>query len=455
MTVADVVRAATHALEGGVGTVWIEGETVSVVCASSGHIYFCLKDRRSQLRAVMWRSDAARLRFAMEDGLHLRCRGRLGIYERDGKFQLYVQVAEPAGLGAAALALEQLKAKLAAEGLFDAQRKRPLPHLPRRIGVVTSKSGAAVRDIIQAVQRRYPVPILVADAVVQGPSAPTRICRAIAAICRTDVDVLIVGRGGGSADDLSAFNDERVVRAIAGCSVPVISAVGHEIDTSLADLAADHRAATPTMAGEMAVPVLVELEALLIKEERRLGRELALRLRDARQDVDRAIGQAERRFEQAMARRKHALAEVVRTLEAQHPAVRLAAEKRELTALSARLDACVRTRLERAARGLAELDARVAPPLRRRVDRSHRELADLAARLGALSPLAVLERGYAIAKRGAHVVSDCREVAVGEPLEVRLARGVLDCEIRGIRDASEAPSGRSEIASDAPSGRSE
>src|SRR5262245_501184 len=209
------VRGASNVLDREIGTVWVEGEVESRVAASSGHLYFCLKDSRCQLRAVMWRSDAARLKFRIENGQSLRCRGKLSIYERDGKFQFYVQFAEPAGLGADALALEQLKERLAAEGLFASTRKRRLPLLPARIGVVTSKSGAAVRDIIRAVQRRFPVPILVADARVQGASAPGAITRALVALARAGVDVIIVGRGGGSAGDLAAFNDERVVRAVA------------------------------------------------------------------------------------------------------------------------------------------------------------------------------------------------------------------------------------------------
>ncbi|HET9627739.1 MAG TPA: exodeoxyribonuclease VII large subunit, partial [Kofleriaceae bacterium] len=241
----DVVRLAGRALDG-LGIVWLEGEVTQASMPASGHLYFALRDRDCVLSAVMWGRDAQRLRFRLEPGQRVRVRGRLGVYDRDGKMQLYADFAEPAGAGAEALALEQLKAKLAAEGLFAAERKRPLPRFPRRIGVVTSASGAAVHDIIRTVQRRLPTAILIADAAVQGPAAPNQIVMGMAMVVRAGVDVVIVGRGGGAVTDLTAFNHERVVRTIARCPVPVISAVGPEVDLSLADLAADARASTPT-----------------------------------------------------------------------------------------------------------------------------------------------------------------------------------------------------------------
>ena len=383
---------------------------------SSGHIYFNLRDGRSTIKAVMWRSDARKLKFAMADGLHLRCRGRLGVYEQSGIFQIYVQIAEPAGLGADALALEQLREKLAAEGLFDPARKRPLPPLPRRIGVVTSKSGAAVRDVIRAVQRRFPVPILVADAQVQGTQAPPEILRALDEIARTDVDVVIVGRGGGSKLDLSAFNDERVVRAVAGFPVPVISAVGHEVDVSLTDLAADVRAATPTMAGEMAVPVRADLAAALAKEARRLDREMALVLRDARRGVQQLADAMESRARQPLSRGHAALSELARRLERLHPRAQIATHRATL----------------------GELEARGAAAARRALDGRGRALASLSGRLQAMSPLRVLERGYAVATAGDHVVTNAAEVAPGDAVEVRLARGSLDCRVEAAHPGQDA-----------------
>ena len=413
LRVSQLVRGANHVLDHRIGTIWVEGEVESVSRASSGHLYFCLKDQRSQLKAVLWRADAARLRFTIENGQSLLCRGRLGVYDRDGKLQLYVDAAEPAGLGAEALAFEQLKARLAAEGLFSAERKRPLPLVPRRIGVVTSKSGAAVRDVIRAVERRFPVPILIADARVQGPNAPPAIARAIAAVARAGVDVVIVGRGGGSAGDLAAFNDERVVRAVVACPVPVISAVGHEIDLSLTDLAADRRAATPTMAGEMAVPVLAELSKRLALEERRLRRELDHRLRVARQELDHLAARAHHRMQGGLEGRRRRLAEAGQSLEALHPRARLVAHRARLEELAARAQAAVRRRLHDGAR----------------------QFGALGGRLDALSPLRVLERGYAIAlggEAGDHVVCDASEVAPGAPLKVRLHRGALACRVENV-----------------------
>lgn len=417
MSVTQAVRTARHVLEKHVGGLWVEGETTSVTRASSGHLYFSLKDKNSQMRAVMWRADAERLRFRLDDGQVLRCGGQMTIYERDGKFQFYVKYAEPAGLGADALALEQLKRKLAAEGLFEAARKRPLPLLPRRIGVVTSRSGAAVRDIIRAVQRRFPVPILIADATVQGNSAPRQIAQAIRSICRTDVDVVIVGRGGGSASDLAAFNDELVVRAVAECRVPTISAVGHEIDISLCDLAADHRAATPTMAGEMAVPVLADLADLLLKEERRLHRELLFKVQNGRQELDQLASSATRCLTIHIGKQRHSLADLRARLESRHPRAKLVAHRAELRNLGARLDAL----------------------MQRRLDISGREFGSLAVRLDSLSPLRVLERGYAIAQKNEHVITDARAVAPGDPLTVRLSRGSVDCRVEATHVLDDSP----------------
>ncbi len=376
--VADVVRLASRALDQ-LGLLWLEGEVTQVSKPASGHLYFALRDRDAVLPAVMWARDCQRLRFRIEPGQRLRVRGRLGVYDRDGKMQLYADFAEPAGLGAEALAREQLKQKLAAEGVFA--RKRPLPRFPRRIGVVTAKHGAAVHDIIRTVQRRLPTPILIADVAVQGPNAPHQIVNGMAMVVRAGIDVLIVGRGGGAATDLSAFDHERVVRTIARCPVPVISAVGHEIDLSLADLAADARASTPTAAAELAVPDGAVLRELLDKERSRLDRELHHVLDRARQDLDR-----------------HAL-----RLANAHPQARIVQHRTALQALEGRCKAAWTAVLER----------------------RRSELARLAAQMHALSPLAVLERGYAVVSAGEQIVRDATQVAPGDRLAVRVARGTL------------------------------
>lgn len=410
-SVSRVVRGVNRTLDRVVGTIWIEGEVSSLKRPSSGHVYFSLSDGRSQLAAIMWRSDARRLRFELVEGMSLRCRARLGLYHQGGRFQLYVSAAEPAGAGADALRLEELKRRLAAEGLFDAARKRPLPLLPRRIGVVTSRSGAAIRDIVRAVQRRFPVPILVADARVQGASAPRQIVHGLGQLYRAPVDVIILGRGGGSSADLSAFNDARVVRVVAKSPVPLISAVGHEVDVTLTDLAADHRAATPTMAGEMAVPVLADLSDRLAKEERRLAREIGHRLRAARHQLDVTGERLEGRVTAALERRRRALAAVGEALAHRHP----------------------RARLSESRRALDELGGRLGTSMAAALARRQTRLAAAASQLSALSPLRVLERGYAIAQRDSEVLTDARTVAPGDSVAVRLRRGRLDCRVEAIR----------------------
>jgi exodeoxyribonuclease VII large subunit len=388
LSVEALMRAVSLLLERNIGTVWVEGEVSNLRVHGSGHVYFVLKDRGGQVPAVIWRSTAQRLRFRLADGQKLLVRARPAVFADQGKLQLYIENAEPAGLGAAALALEQLKQKLAKDGLFAAERKRSLPRLPRRVGLVTSPTGAAIKDVVTTIERRFPVAILVCPARVQGDGAAIEIAAAIRRIGRARIDVLIVGRGGGSAEDLSAFNEEPVVRAIASCPVPVVSAVGHEVDVTLADLAADVRAATPTAAAELVVPERTVLARQLGELESRLRRGI-----QARVDGLRArLGRGEKR------------------LAGLEPSARLAADRGKLGELEARLEAAARAGVERRRRGFAAA----------------------AARLDAMSPLRVLERGYAIARtpEGA-VVTDAEQVAPGDALELRLARGALDVRVEG------------------------
>ncbi len=418
MTVSAVLRAATGALDRGVGTVWLSGEVYEGKTVN-GHLYFTLKDDNAQIACVMWRSDARRLRFRLEPGMSVLCRGRLGIYDVRGQFQFYAASAEPAGMGAEALALEQLKQALAAEGLFETSRKRPLPALPKRIGVVTSRTGAALRDIMRVIHRRYPVPILLVDTQVQGPDAPRQIALALEAMARQEVDVVIVGRGGGSAGDLSAFNDERVVRKVAAMPMPTISAVGHEVDVSLTDLVADARAATPSQAGELAVPVLADMSAALAKEQRRLDRELEMRLRSARQQLDQLIETGRSQLAVRVARGRRELGEAERRMSHRHPKARLAGDR-----------ATVR-----------ELSARATSAMQRCTERASRTFAELAGRIDAMSPLRVLDRGYAIATAGSRVLSSSDDVQVGDHIAVRLAAGSLDCRVEGAHGAEEDEAG--------------
>jgi exodeoxyribonuclease VII large subunit len=405
--VAEVVRIAGRTLDA-LGLVWLEGEVTQASVPASGHLYFALSEKGTVLSAIMWSRDVMRLKFRIEPGQRLRIRGRLGVYDRDGKMQLYADFAEPAGAGADALALEQLKQKLAAEGIFAQAKKRPLPRFPRRIGVVTSANGAAVHDIIRTVQRRMPTPILIADAAVQGPLAPHQIVMGMAMVVRAGVDVLIVGRGGGAATDLTAFNHERVVRTIARCPVPVISAVGHETDLSLSDLAADARASTPTAAAELAVPDGDALAELLKKERRRLDREMHHRMDRARQDIDRVTMALHARGERALAATRTRLAQMMQKLSGLHPRARLLVNRTALDALDARRDAAMQRILTKRRAALGELGGKMA----------------------ALSPLAVLDRGYAMVSKGGAMVRDASQVAAGDTLHVRFARGEIDVEVK-------------------------
>ncbi len=402
LAVGDIVRWAGRTVDA-LGLLWLEGEVAQVSRPASGHVYFSLQDRGAVLPAVMWGRDATRMRFKIEAGQRLRVRGRLGVYERDGKMQLYADFAEPAGAGAEAAALEALKQKLAAEGMFALEKKRKLPRFPRWIGVVTSKNGAAVHDIIRTVQRRFPTPILIADCAVQGPTAPAQIVNGLAMVVRAGVDVVIVGRGGGAANDLSAFNHERVVRTISRCPVPVISAVGHEVDLSLADLAADARASTPTAAAELCVPDGIALGEMLVKERRRLDREIRHVVARAHQDLDRCTMTLHARGERALAATRMQLQALQHRLAGLHPRAQLARGRRDYDALVVRRDTAIH-KLLKARRS---------------------ELGQLGAQLAAMSPLAVLDRGYAVVHRGDAVVRAADEVSAGDRLRVRLARGEL------------------------------
>jgi exodeoxyribonuclease VII large subunit len=388
-TVSQATRLIKDALEGGLPALWVVGEISNFKRHASGHGYFSLKDEGAALAAVLWASRFAGLRFEPRDGMKVLAYGRVGVYEPRGVYQLYVDRLEPHGAGEQQAALARLCAKLRTEGLFDPGRKRPLPVLPRRIGVATSPDGAAVRDLIQTVRRRCPiVDMLIHPVRVQGVGAAEEIAGAIDRLNRLaarlgGIDLLIIGRGGGSAEDLAAFNEEIVARAIVRSSIPVVSAVGHETDTTVADLVADRRAATPTAAGELAVPVLAELLAHIAM----LGRRLAGGLN--------ACIAAGRRRLQTLSRRRPLVDPlgIVRTF---------------------------RQRLD-------ELGHAADRAAGRAVQSGRDRLAALAGRLEALSPLAVLARGYSIAQAEAtgRVIRRAVDAAVGDRLLLRPAQGRL------------------------------
>jgi len=435
-TVVELVSGANRLLETSFANCWVEGEVSNLRIVSSGHAYFTLKDSQAVLPVAMWRSSLARLRFRLENGQSLRLLGRLGIYPAQGKFQLYAERAEPAGLGAMMLQLEQLKKRLAAEGLFSRERKRPLPMWPRRIGVVTSPTGAAIHDILKVIRRRCPSRVLLAPAVVQGDAAPESLRRGLLRLQEAaDVDVIIIGRGGGAAEDLWAFNDEALIRAIAECRVPVISAVGHEVDFSLADHVADVRAATPSHAAELVVPDASVYRRRVGESRRRLTMAFRRRLLDERSRLDHATHRIAASGRRLVADPRRRLTLLLRRLEAQHPRQRLAADRRALGQLSQRLMAHhPRTKAAAARRRLDQLRAELVH-LGENLTRERRvRLARAAGALDALSPLKVLERGYSVASdREGAVITDVAQVALGDRLDLRLHRGAVEVEVRGTK----------------------
>ena len=370
--------------------IWVQGEISNLSRPASGHVYFTLKDSGAALRCVMWKSEAARLRFAPRDGSAVEAHGRIGIYEASGQYQLYADNLRPLGEGALYQEFLRLKALLEAEGLFDPSRKRPIPELPHRIGIVTSSTGAALRDMLQTLQRRMPLAeVILAAAPVQGDEAPPALAQAIQMLNKMAApDVILVGRGGGSMEDLWAFNDERVVRAVSGSQAPVISGVGHETDFTLVDFAADLRAPTPTAAAELATPVTV------------------LDLRETLVEMGYALeGNMMTLFE-----RQHALLEGHQTgLRYYSPLRRIESERQALDDLSRRGNAMQAHRLE-----LTEA-----------------RLKGLGNRLVALSPQAVLARGYAVVTKNDRVVSSRFQVGEGDALRVRVRDGEFDAQVSG------------------------
>ena len=368
--------------------VWVRGEISNFKWHTSGHMYFTLKDDVSQIKCVMFRSAAQRLRFKPDSGMQVLIGGNVTVYERDGAYQLYCTAMEPAGVGALHLQFEQLKRRLAEEGLFDEALKRPLPKLPRRVAIVTAPTGAALRDMITVSRRRFPgVNLLISPALVQGEEAPASLIRALKlAASQPEVDVVIIGRGGGSLEDLWAFNDERLARMIRNCPVPVVSAVGHETDFTIADFAADLRAPTPSAAAELVVPSRLELLSLVD----------GLRLR--------MINVTKRLIERKRLRLKGLAERPV----LQRPQGRLLQDRQRLDDLVRRL-------------GFAG---------GQRVERNRQRLAGLAGRLNALSPLAVLSRGYAIARdEEGHVIKKSQAVQIGDAVQVMLHKGELRCRV--------------------------
>ena len=432
-SVADLTAVVRELLEGAFPDAWVSGEISNARRAPSGHWYFTLKDDRAQLRCVCFRQDALYLKIKPRDGIAVIARGRVGVYEARGEYQLYVEVIEPQGVGALQLAFEQLKKKLAAEGLFDAERKRGLPKAPMRIGIVTSPAGAAVADLVRVIERRFPAAnIRLYPARVQGDEAAADVARGIRYFSENPwAQVVIAARGGGSLEDLWAFNEEEVARAIAACSTPVISAVGHQTDFTIADFAADVRAPTPSAAAELAVPDIQGIFQTLSGLEQRGSRALRYRIATlGRRMLEAGLERGAASVRRRLAESRQRLDDAERTLRSAAAArlhtarERLAAQDRKLAARDLRVG------LARQRQRLESLAQRPAPLQLRRLERLAARLAALDGSLGALSPLAILERGYAIVRTEAgDLVRDNRQAAPGDRLGVRLHRGRLSVSV--------------------------
>jgi exodeoxyribonuclease VII large subunit len=430
LTVSQLNQRARHLLEDVFPQVWVEGEISNLARPASGHLYFTLKDAQAQVRCALFRQNAQRVRQALRDGLAVRVRGKVSLFEGRGDYQLIADTVEPAGDGALRLAFEALKEKLAAEGLFAAERKRPLPAHPQRIGIISSPTGAVIRDIISVFRRRAPqVQLTLIPTAVQGREATAQIVRALALADAQGFDALILARGGGSLEDLWCFNEEAVARAVAACQTPIVSAVGHETDVSISDFVADVRAPTPSAAAELLAPDASELQKRLDSLHRRLVLRLrehltrerlrldglfrrlrhpGERLRQQAQRLDDLDMRLRRAFERQQQIRHERLVRLDTRLGAQHPGRGLALLRQKLDSLS--------ERLPRAARDVLK-------------DRRQR-LDALAQTLHVVSPLATLGRGYSILldERG-QAVRAASQTRPGQRLKARLGEGELDVRV--------------------------
>ena len=420
LTVSALTARLGEVVEERFPAVWVEGEISNFRFYDSGHAYFTLKDADAQLRAALFRTRARRLRFEPADGLHVLAFGSIEVYPQRGEYQLVVELLEPKGLGALQLAFDQLKVRLQKEGLFDQARKRALPKFPRKIGIATSPSGAAIQDMLRVIGRRFgELHIVIAPCKVQGDGAARDIAQALRDLNGLgDVDVIIVGRGGGSLEDLWAFNEEVVARAIAASKVPVVSAVGHEVDFTIADFVADLRAPTPSAAAELVVREKHAVVDTLAQLRARLERSAARPLRDLERRVDELTAGLRRAMRGEVRRASHRVVLATRALRASDPVARVINDRHRLEGLESRLIASVT----------------------RRCDRARLRLRTAAGRLDSLSPLAVLGRGYSLTRApSGEFVRSTRQVNVGDEVRVLLHEGSLDARVTATRKQDDRP----------------
>lgn len=477
--VSRLVREARLLLDGSFPLLWVEGEISNLAMPGSGHVYFTLKDEAAQVRCAMFRNRNRNLRFTPENGQQVLLRVRVTIYENRGEFQLIVEHMEEAGSGALQRAYEALKDRLGKAGLFDTAHKKPLPSMPATLGIISSPDGAAVHDILSVIRRRFPaVDVVIYPVPVQGEAAPAAIREAISvAVSRAECDVLIIGRGGGSLEDLWSFNDERVAQAIFDCSIPLISAVGHEIDFSIADFVADVRAPTPSAAAELAVPDAEALMHTLHNRLHRLQRTVAHQLHSARRHVyflqqrlprpDRFIRlqktQHQRQLQQlqnALRRRLQNQQQKVDYLAARlkHPSEQIVSHNSRVLTLHQRLDQAYKGQMSQRFVQLDSLRRRfyaqtptsliryqqsrttqlghqLHQRMQQRLQQAHQQLEQQTRTLAAVSPLNTLQRGYSITTRPeGELIRKASQVGPGESVEVRLQQGRLLCDVRETYD---------------------
>jgi exodeoxyribonuclease VII large subunit len=444
-TVRALVSAVRLHLEREYSDCWVEGEISNLRIPDSGHLYFTLKEESSQIRVVMFRSAAKLLRFRPENGLHVTVRGRITVYEDRGELQISAEFMEPQGAGALQLAFEQLKARLEAEGLFDPSRRKPIPPLPLRIGVITSPQGAALRDILNILARRHhSASVLIYPAQVQGESAPVEVTAGVQHFNRTrEVEVIIIARGGGSAEDLAAFNHEGLARVVAASKIPIISAIGHETDFTIVDFVADLRAPTPSAAAELVIRSRQEIEGQAEDLYRRLDRAIRYRLLMARQELSErtqqgafsrvmdGINRRQQRLDDAGFRLERTVRQLLersyRRWEIASSSVRHYDARQRLAAIRQRLDTDTASLASAAHAGLlagrAVLDRRTAA-------------------LEALSPVAILNRGYALVfDASGQLVKDASRLKTGDDISARLSRGRVQARVNSVEPAAESGGG--------------
>ena len=439
VTVSELTGLLRASIEEQFSDIWLEGEISNLRAPGSGHVYCTLKDKTSQIRAVLFRSSAVRLRFALQEGMQVIVRGRLTVYEPRGEYQIVLDTVEPKGIGALQMAFEQLKERLAAEGLFDQGKKKSIPAFPLTVGIVTSLTGAAIQDILVVLRRRWPtLHILIAPVQVQGESAGRQIAEALIGLNELgSVDVIIVGRGGGSSEDLWSFNEEIVVRAIAASHVPVVSAVGHEVDMTLADFVSDFRAPTPSAAAEVVVPVLAEIVERLRELKVRTGQVMLRRCDSERQRLDASIrGVTDVRFRlQEASQRTDDMVDRLREMVQQLLTSwreRVYEVQRDLSDLNPIL--AIKQGLATIPQFSKRLEGQMGVIMAQHHHRVHATLAQI----NTLSPLAILGRGYSILHMvpTGQVLHRAKDVGVGQELEAQLASGRLNCVVTRVVDDS-------------------